>query len=103
MCDKTVNISVDFSKVINRIKPMHSVGQPPLKGGFYKLDFSHCKYLQDAAVPYSRLHDVGGPFGGSRFVDIPNIFRNFENDENSPDSYDFAFTDALIEGLLATE
>ena len=55
--------------------------------------------LRDAAIPFSRLHDVGGPFGGNRYVDIPNIFRDFDADENDPASYDFAFTDELLKGL----
>ena len=57
-------------------------------------------YLTEAGIPYSRLHDVGGVFGGGRFVDIPNIFRNFDADVNDPASYDFTFTDVLLEGLV---
>ena len=78
---------------------MHAVGQPPFKGGFAKIDFSPIQLLKDANIPYSRLHDVGGAFGGNRYVDIPNIFRDFDADENDPASYDFAFTDQLIKGL----
>ena len=96
-----VNIQIDFDKTVGKIKPMHAVGQPPFTGGFCKLDFTPMQILADAHIPYSRLHDVGGPFGGNRFVDIPNIFRDFDADENDPTSYDFAFTDALIEGMMA--
>ncbi|MBE6553134.1 MAG: hypothetical protein E7666_02210 [Ruminococcaceae bacterium] len=95
-----VNIQVDFDKIVGRIKPMHAVGQPPFTGGFNKLDFSPVQVLRDAHIPYSRLHDVGGPFGGNRYVDIPNIFRDFDADEKDPESYDFAFTDELIKGLM---
>lgn len=95
-----MNIHVDFNKSVGTIKPMHAVGQPPFKGGFNKLDFSPIQILKDANIPYSRLHDVGGAFGGNRYVDIPNIFRNFSADENDPDAYDFAFTDELIKGLI---
>ena len=75
---------------------MHAVGQPPFTGGFCKLDFTPMQILADAHIPYSRLHDVGGPFGGNRYVDIPNMFRDFDADENDPANYDFAFTDALL-------
>ena len=88
-------ISIDFNNKIGKIKPMHGVGQPPFGG----MDFSFIKYLMEANIPYSRLHDVGGWFGGNLFVDIPNIFRDFEADENDPDSYDFVFTDMLIAAL----
>ncbi len=93
------NINVNFSKTVAQIKPMHAVGQPPFSGGFLSFDFSHIQYLKDANIPYSRLHDVGGAFGGNRFVDIPNIFRDFDADENNPESYDFAFTDVLLKAL----
>ncbi|MBQ8345942.1 MAG: hypothetical protein IJY42_06740, partial [Clostridia bacterium] len=45
-------------------------------------------------------HDVGGPFGGGRFVDIPNLFRHFDADETDPANYDFTFTDHLIRSLF---
>lgn len=95
-----MRINVDFEKEQGKIKPMHAVGQPPFKGGFAEIDFTPMKILKDAHIPYSRLHDVGGAFGGNRYVDIPNIFRDFEADENDPGSYDFAFTDELIKGLI---
>ena len=91
-----VNISVDFNQRVGKIKPMHGVGQPPFGG----IDFSFVKYLKEANIPYSRLHDVGGWFGGNMFVDIPNIFRDFDADENDPASYDFVFTDMLIAALI---
>ncbi len=88
-------LQVNFEKTLGRIKPMHAVGQPP----FYGMDFSYCRYLEAAHVPYARLHDVGGAYGRSVFVDIPNLFRNFDADENDPASYDFAFTDVLLSEL----
>ena len=92
-------VTVDFNRAIGKIKPMHATGQPPFLGGFNKFDFSWINYLKNAKVPYSRLHDVGGPYGGNRFVDIPNIFRDFDADENDPESYDFVFTDVLLAGM----
>ena len=73
------NLHIHFEKPIGKIKAMHAVGQPP----FFGMDFSYCKYLQAAHIPYSRLHDVGGAYGRSVFVDVPNIFRNFDADENN--------------------
>ena len=90
-------ITIDQSKIIKPMKAMHGGGQPPL-GGKNMVGYFH--YMTEAGIPFSRLHDVGGPFGGGRFVDIPNIFRNFDADENDPASYDFAFTDHLITSLI---
>ena len=90
-----MKLSVDFSKSIGKIKAMHAVGQPPI----YGMNFSYFHYLQAANIPYSRLHDTGGAYGRNVFVDIPNIFRDFDADENDPASYHFAFTDSLLAGL----
>lgn len=94
------NVCVNFDKTVGKIKPMHAVGQPPFTTGRGFLEFSPMQILTDARIPYSRLHDVGGAFGSNRYVDIPNIFRDFDADENDPASYDFAFTDLLITGLI---
>ncbi len=91
-----MQLSVDFSNKIGPIKAMHAVGQPP----FYGMYFDHFRYLTAAHIPYSRLHDVGGAYGRSVFVDIPNLFRDFDADENDPASYDFAFTDVLLSELM---
>lgn len=92
-------IDVDFDSTVGKIKAMHAVGQPPFGASYRSFDFSPINYLHDANIPYSRLHDVGGAFGANRFVDIPNIFRDFDADVNDPASYEFEFTDALIAGM----
>ena len=54
------NVKIDFTKNVGEIKPLHGVGQPPMAGR----NFSRFHYLTEANIPYSRLHDVGGAFGG---------------------------------------
>ncbi|MBE6711003.1 MAG: hypothetical protein E7579_07780 [Ruminococcaceae bacterium] len=90
-------IKIDFTKNLGAIKPLHGVGQPPFTGG---RGYSMLHYLTEAGIPFSRLHDVGGAYGGGRFVDIPNLFRNFDADPEDPASYDFTFTDLLITALM---
>ena len=90
-------IKIDLSTQIKKMKPLHAGGQPPI-GGKDMTEFFH--YMTEAGIPFSRLHDVGGPFGGNRFVDIPNIFRNFDADETDPANYDFTFTDHLLKALV---
>ncbi len=58
------------------------------------------KELKDAGIPYCRLHDTAGLYGGTHFVDIPNVFPNFDADPSDPNSYDFAFTDAYLKSLV---
>ena len=94
--DQKVNISVDFNEKTGKIKPMHGIGQPPLTG----LSNSMFHYLSRAGIPYSRLHDVGGWMGGGLYVDIPNLFPDFDADENDEASYDFAYTDVIIKNAI---
>ncbi|MBE7047525.1 MAG: hypothetical protein E7396_08985 [Ruminococcaceae bacterium] len=96
------NITIDTNKIVSKIKPLHGVGQPPV-GGLADKYFQNFHYLTEAGSPYSRLHDVAGAFGGNRFVDISNIFRDFDADVNDPSSYDFTFTDALIKALVEAD
>ena len=91
-----MNLHVDFHAVNGTFKPMHGIGEPPRTG----LSNSLFYYLKRAGMPFSRLHDVGGWMGGGLYVDIPNLFRDFDADETDPASYDFAFTDKIIEGLI---
>lgn len=90
-------VAIDFGKTTGAVKPVNSVGQPPYLG---LRNASLLHYLTEAGVTYSRLHDVGGSFAKNVFVDIPNIFRDFNADENDPDSYDFTFTDLLLKNLV---
>ena len=90
-------INVDFNKVTGNVRPLHGINNAPILGANDKL----FHYLGEAGIPYSRLHDTSGAFGGHVFVDIENIFRNFDADVNNPASYDFAFTDWLLNALHA--
>ncbi len=90
-------VVVDFDSATGTVKPVNGVGQPPLVGklGGYPM----FRYLKEAGIPYSRLHDVSGWLGGGLFVDIPNVFPDFGADEDDPASYRFAYTDSLMKAL----
>lgn len=91
-----MKLFVNPKKAVREMKPMHGVGQAPIFG----LSTNMIDYLKTAGIPYSRLHDVDGAYSGSRYVDIPNIFRDFSADPEDEKSYDFAFTDWLIKTLI---
>ena len=95
-----MQLHFNFEKTVGKIKPMHGVGQPPLGVGDDGVDDSLFHYLTEANIPYSRLHDTYGDFAANLFVDIPNLFRNFDADENDPASYDFVFTDVLLSQMM---
>ena len=95
----TYHVAVEPDVAIGVVKPVNGVGQPPMVGAMKNWSMMH--YLKEAGIPYSRLHDVGGRLGGGLFVDIPNIFPDFDADENDPKNYRFAFTDSLMKALEA--
>ena len=90
-------VKVDFGSPAGPVKPVNAVGQPPLVGKLKNYMMFH--YLKEAGIPYSRLHDVDGWLGGGLFVDIPNLFPDFDADETDPKNYRFAYTDSLLKAL----
>ena len=98
-CAHAAEVKVDFGKAVGRVKAVNGVGQPPMIGKLSSYSMFH--YLKEAGIPYSRLHEVSGWLGGGLFVDIPNLFPDFDADENDPANYCFAYTDSLMEALVA--
>ena len=89
-------IQLDFTRTGRPVKPLHGIcNSPPTLG-------EPLPEILEAGIPYTRLHDTGGSYGENRFVDVPNIFRDFAADPDDPASYDFAFTDAYLKGLTAS-
>lgn len=95
-------ITVDFDQIAGPIKALHGVCCAP----YAKKNGKDQKVIHgmftEAKIPYCRLHDCCGGYGGSFFVDIPNIFRDFDADENDPASYDFYYTDEYIAAIQET-
>jgi hypothetical protein len=87
---------IDFSRNVGRMKPLHGVNNSPMAWDGQVRGFA------EAGIPFCRLHDAGGPFGGTHYVDVNNVFPNFGADPASPESYDFAFTDAYIQAIAAS-
>ncbi len=85
---------VDFSKRVGAIKALHGVNNSPIRLN------REIPEMREAGIPYVRLHDSIGWYGGAKFVDIQNVFPNFDADPNDPASYDFAMTDAYIASLV---
>ena len=97
--DAPLHVTVDPGVVLGLVKPVNGVGQPPMIGALGKWSMMH--YLKEAGIPYARLHDVGGWLGSGLYVDIPNLFPDFDADENDPKNYRFVFTDSLMKALEA--
>lgn len=87
-------VSIDFSAARGAVKPLHGVNNAPMRINGKQNEF------RSAGIPFVRTHDTYGAWGGAHYVDIPNLFPNFDADENDPASYDFAFTDAYLKPLV---
>ncbi len=90
-------VTVDFSTVTGRIKPMHAVNNGPVGGKVRKTSSNYHLY-EEAGIPYARNHDASfyPGYGGEHTVDVHRIFKNFDADETLPESYDFEMTDMYL-------
>ena len=93
-------ILIDLQNTSGAIKPMNAVNNGPVGGEVRKNgNFADYKALE---IPYARNHDASflDAYGGPYTVDVLNIFRNFDADENDPDSYLFESTDIYIKNTF---
>lgn len=89
-------IKINLVEKLGEIKPMHGINNLP----YSAKDQSFArKFLKDSGAPYCRLHDTQGAYGGSYYVDVPNIFPDFDADENDENNYDFYLTDEYIKTI----
>ena len=91
------NITIDLSKDMGKIKPMHAVNNGPVCSRSDMTSGNFATY-KAARFPYARNHDasIDYDYGGSHVVDVNCIFTNFDADENDPAAYDFFLTDILV-------
>lgn len=70
-------ISVDFSRIIETIKPMHSVNNGPA-GSRVRSTSSFDDYAA-AGIPFARNHDTSfhSGYGSKHTVDVHRIFKRF--------------------------
>ena len=86
-------ISVDFSTVLGKIKPMNAVNNGP--NGISERGTTNFPAYKALEIPYARNHDASfySAYGGEHTVDVHRIFKNFDADENDPKNYVFEPTD----------
>ena len=105
-------ISIDFTKTLGKMKPMHAVNNGPVckvgavRQGWGDDDpnkYSNLQAFKDAGIPYARTHDSSfyPSYGLEHTVDVAFIFPDFDADVNDPASYDFACTDNYMKMIEA--
>ena len=94
-------IVVSPSETLGPVKPVNGVNNAPIAPKPYQSRDNFAAY-KAANIPYARTHDaalfIG--YGGSHVGDITAIFPDFGKDEDDPKSYDFAFTDRMLEAAV---
>ncbi len=82
------------------MKELHGVNCAP----YSKMDGENQPMIRECfgeiGVPYSRTHDCQGNYGGCYYIDVPNIFRDFDADENDEASYDFYYSDEYLKAIV---
>ena len=93
-------IAVSPMKAVGPIKPMHGVNNGPTRPKAYQ-SRSNFSLYKAARIPSARTHDSAlyGGYGGSHVADISAIFPDFDKDENDPASYDFTYTDRMLDTI----
>ncbi len=95
-------MKINSKKVIGTIKPMHAVNNIPV---FYPKEWGDHPVNElffDMSIPMVRFHDTAYLYPYHKMVDVPCIFPDFDADENNHASYDFTFTDRILE-MVATK
>ncbi len=95
-----IKIHIDYGDVKGKIRKMHAVNNAPIYEGDDQSNGNFHSY-KAARIPFARNHDASfcSDYVQSRNNDVLYIFRNFDADENDPDSYDFYYTDRYIKTL----
>ena len=96
------NVSLDLKKDLGAIKLMNCVNNGPTAPNVRKSPTSFDGY-KALEIPFARNHDAAffGGYGGEHTVDVHRIFRNFDADENDPESYIFEPTDKYVKTTMA--
>jgi xylan 1,4-beta-xylosidase len=92
-----MDISIDFSRTVGDIRPLHGVNNGPVGYGSL-VDVT--RYYVDLGIPWVRIHDSNWPH--PREIDYYCIFPDFEKDVDDPENYDFRTTDDYIQSILKT-
>ncbi len=91
-------ITVDFQRVVGKVKPMHAVNNGPVYKFASDQRITNMDDYKAAGIPYARNHDASffSTYGGEHTVDVHAIFPNFDADPYDEASYDFACTDEYV-------
>ncbi len=91
-------LHIDTAKDLGPVRRLNSVGGGPVT---YSFSYDASAYFKEAKIPFSRTHDIEYPFGSGEYVDVHNLFPDFDKDENDPKNYNFILTDEYLKRIEA--
>ncbi|MCQ2413691.1 MAG: hypothetical protein MJ082_02690 [Clostridia bacterium] len=91
-------LTVNPAEKRGKIRPMNGVGGGPVTAN---MAYDASEWFREAKIPFCRTHDIEYPYGSGEYVDIHNLFPDFEKDENDPANYNFILTDAYMKNIDA--
>ncbi len=91
-----VTLQINPEKRGGPIRPMNGVGGGPVT---YNMSYDASAWFRAAHIPFCRTHDIEYPFGSGEYVDVHNLFPDFDKDENDPANYNFALTDLYMQHI----
>ncbi len=96
-------IIFDFAKTDGIIKPVNGMNNGPTGKSGVRGPSKFFELYQSMEIPYARNHDASffTGYGGEHTVDVHRIFKDFNADENDPESYVFEPTDAYSRNIEA--
>ena len=99
---KMEHLKLDFSNTSGKIKYMNAVNNGPTAPNV-RVSTSNFEAYKEAGISYARNHDASfyAGYGGEHTVDVHRIFKNFDADENAPESYIFEPTDGYLKNIEA--
>lgn len=96
-------VTVDFTQVNGKIKPMHAVNNGPIRQEPHNAGKpENFQTYKEARIPYARNHDASfcASYGGEHIVDVHAIFPNFQANPYDAASYDFDLTDDYLNATV---
>lgn len=91
-----MELTVDFEKILGKIKPLNGFNNAARQTGYGPL----LPAFRELHPTFVRLHDTCGKYGGAHYVDVPNLFPDFSADPDDPAAYDFTLTDHYLKPLV---
>lgn len=96
-----VSLKIDMRRKMQSLRALHGVtNYAPVGHSAMNYPMPVRQMFKSLKLPYSYFHDAPLENPGKNIIDITRIFPIFSADENNPDNYLFAETDAYLKAVI---